>query len=147
LDVLKVDLVLHLSSSHLLLHRLSWNWQGIHTNEGWAMSAGRGSCVRRVQAREWTLAPERDGRWAEGATYVAVWEHECRHVVRWTRRAGALLLRWCAYVRKHGGYVEWQPCPNAGLGPNVRVLDLPFFIKGTNLCTILLADMHVVPEG
>jgi hypothetical protein len=62
LKVSKVDRVLHLSSSHLLLHRLSWNWQGIHTNEGWAMSAGRGSCVRRVQARERTLAPERDGR-------------------------------------------------------------------------------------
>jgi hypothetical protein len=49
LDVSKVDQVLHLFSSHLLLHRLSRSWQGIHTNKGWAM-----------------LPLERDGRWAEG---------------------------------------------------------------------------------
>jgi len=46
LDVSKVDRVLLLSSSHLLLHRLSRSRQGIHTNEGWTMGAGRGSSVR-----------------------------------------------------------------------------------------------------
>jgi hypothetical protein len=39
LDVSKVDRVLHLCSSHLLLHSLSRSWQDIHTNEGWAMDA------------------------------------------------------------------------------------------------------------
>jgi hypothetical protein len=55
LDVSKVGLVLHLFSSHLLLHRLSRSQQDIHTNEGWAMDAmgaGRGSYVRWAQARE-----------------------------------------------------------------------------------------------
>ena len=52
LDISKVDRELHLSSSHLLLHRLSRSRQGIHTNEEWAMGAGQGSCLRWTQARE-----------------------------------------------------------------------------------------------
>ena len=41
-----------------------------------------------------TLLPEQDGRWAECAAYVTVWEQGCRHVVTWAWRAGVLLLRW-----------------------------------------------------
>jgi hypothetical protein len=55
--VLKVDRVLHLSSSHLLLHRLSRSRQDIYANEGWAMGAGRGSSVRTDAASgaRWAL--------------------------------------------------------------------------------------------
>jgi hypothetical protein len=38
-----------------------------------------------------TLPPERDGRWAEGAMYIVVWEQRHGDVGQWT---GALLLRW-----------------------------------------------------
>jgi hypothetical protein len=51
-DVSKVNRVLHLFSSYLLLHHLSRSQQGMHSNEGWAMGVGLGSCVRRVQAKE-----------------------------------------------------------------------------------------------
>jgi hypothetical protein len=40
-----------------------------------------------------TLPPERDGRWAEGAAYIAVWEQGRMRVVTWARWVGALLLR------------------------------------------------------
>ena len=46
LDVSKVDLVLHLSSSHIMLHRLFRSRQGIHMNQGWAMGTGRGHAGR-----------------------------------------------------------------------------------------------------
>jgi hypothetical protein len=51
LDVSKVDRVLHLFSSHLLLHRLSQSRLCIHTNEGWAMGV-MGDAASRA---EWAL--------------------------------------------------------------------------------------------
>jgi hypothetical protein len=45
-DVSKIDQMLHLSSSYLLLHRLYRSRQGIHMNDGWARDEGA-TCVGR----------------------------------------------------------------------------------------------------
>jgi hypothetical protein len=50
LYISKVDRVLHLSSPTVCC--IESLGAGRHTNEGWAMDAGRGSCVRQAQVRE-----------------------------------------------------------------------------------------------
>jgi hypothetical protein len=92
LDVSKVDLVLHLSFSHLILHRLSRSRQDIHTNEGRARDEGA-ACAGRKRGSCVMLPRERDGRWAEGAAYVVILGAGRRRMVTWAWRASTLLLR------------------------------------------------------
>jgi hypothetical protein len=146
LDVSKVDRVLHLSFPHLLLRRLSWSRQGIHTNEGWVMSmmgTGRGSCVRRVQARE--LCTDRRclrseiGARRRGLGTSQFWEQWRRRVVTWVWRARspvaqAQRTQFCFDLREGArGCAKQESRPDVGLERDVQVLGLPHCTQGQRL--------------
>jgi hypothetical protein len=129
LDVVEVDRVLHLSSSHLMLHRLSRSRQGIHMNEGWAMSVGRGSCMRRAQARE--LHTDEHSLWSgmcAGRRGLRTSQFGSKGGGTWWCGRGGRALSCCAgatYVRGAWWVIVQKPRLNAGVGSDVRTLGLP----------------------
>jgi hypothetical protein len=97
--------------------------KGIHTNEGWAMDAGRGSYVHRAQVRElhaggcYLWCGMGTGR--RGAGVRRGWEQGHRCVVTWSWRACTTqrtqfysIDRF--YVRGARQVYEWEPCPDTG---------------------------------